>query len=69
MMSAAVKKVLTLLPAVPREIKERFGKEITYRQAYNLVLNGQVSAKQKNGRYELDVNEVAEVLGLTKSAA
>ena len=47
MMSAAVKKILTLLPAVPREIKERFGKEITYRQAYNLILNGQVSAKQK----------------------
>jgi hypothetical protein len=62
-------KKLVPLAAAAREVRVRFGREVKYRQLYNLVLDGRLTAEQVNGRYEVDIDNVGEVLGLTEAAA
>jgi hypothetical protein len=63
-----VTKKKTPLPAAPREVKVRYDRHVSYRQLYQLILDGKLRAEQVNGRYSVEIDEVAEALGLTERA-
>ena len=58
---------------VPRELKAKYGKTVSYRKVYNGVIDGRLPAKRgDNGRWlmaEADLPAIAEALGLTDSVA
>lgn len=58
------------LPAASGALNARFGTQVvTYARLYRLILDGRLPADQVNGRYQVDLDLAAEVLGLTEKAA
>jgi hypothetical protein len=54
------------LAALSRELTALTGKPAPgYRRLWNMVVNGELPVDQVNGRYIMDVQAVAEKLGLT----
>jgi hypothetical protein len=58
------------LTQLSRELAALTGKPgPSYRKLYLQILDGRLPAVQINGRYEIDLDVAAEVLGLTEPAA
>jgi hypothetical protein len=56
------------LTAAAREIKIRYDRVVSYRQLYLLILDGRLPAVQIKGRYRIEIDDIAEVLGLATVA-
>ena len=59
----------TPLAAAAGEIKTRFGQQTTYRRLYGLILDGKLAAERDAGRYTVDIDEAARVLGFIERPA
>jgi len=62
-------ELMVALTALPRELTALTGKQApSYRKLWSLIVDGHVSAKQVNGRYQVPRNDlpaIAALLGLT----
>jgi|HubBroStandDraft_2_1064218.scaffolds.fasta_scaffold2057423_1 hypothetical protein len=57
------------LPPASGLLNTKYGVEtVTYDRIYKLILNGRLPAVQVAGKYEIDLDQAAEVLGLTEPA-
>ena len=61
---------LTPAAQAPRAVAERYrGRPPTYGRIYRMIINGEVPAKRDGGRWLVDVDALADALGLRNKAA
>jgi hypothetical protein len=56
------------LTDAPRELKIRYGRDITYNRLYRLILDAKLAAERDGKYYKLDIEQTAVTLGLVEPA-